>query len=220
MSFNWINAESISSKWLVACLVPSHCLHKCWLTVKTLRPRQNEPQFPGNIFKCIYFNENVWVFIKISLEFVPKGPINNIPALVQITAWWRPGDKPLSEPMMVSLLTHMSTALDLKDIIWSSATNFNEIWIKIIFIQENALQNVICKMLAILFRPLSVQKDALHRLLPYLPERNRRLMILTWLFWGDSSGWKRLLGWAEAIFLEIEDTGSVFYVCLSCQLRS
>ena len=33
--------------------------------------------------------------------------MNNIPALVQIMAWRRPGDKPLSEPMMVSLLTHI-----------------------------------------------------------------------------------------------------------------
>ena len=39
--------------------------------------------------------------------FVPKVPHNNIPALVQIMAWRRPGDKPLSEPMMVSLLTHI-----------------------------------------------------------------------------------------------------------------
>ena len=45
--------------------------------------------------------------IKISLKFVPMGPINNIPALVQIMAWRLPGDKPLSEPMMVSLLTHI-----------------------------------------------------------------------------------------------------------------
>ena len=44
---------------------------------------------------------------KISLKFVPKGPINNIPALVQIMAWRRPGDKPISEPMMVSLLAHI-----------------------------------------------------------------------------------------------------------------
>ena len=41
------------------------------------------------------------------LKFVPKGPINNIPALVQIMVWRRPGDKPLFEPMMVSLLTHI-----------------------------------------------------------------------------------------------------------------
>ena len=47
------------------------------------------------------WNENIWISIKISPKFVPKGPINNIPALVQIMAWRRPGDKPLSEPMMV-----------------------------------------------------------------------------------------------------------------------
>ena len=39
----------------------------------------------------------------MSLKFVPKGPINNIPALVQIMAWCWPGDKPLSEPMMVKI---------------------------------------------------------------------------------------------------------------------
>ena len=44
---------------------------------------------------------------KISLKFVPKGPIDNIPAWVQIMAWHRPGDKPLSEPMMVRLPTHI-----------------------------------------------------------------------------------------------------------------
>ena len=49
-------------------------------------------------------NENARILIEISLKFVPKGPISNIPALVQIMAWRRPGDKPLSEPMMVSLL--------------------------------------------------------------------------------------------------------------------
>ena len=47
------------------------------------------------------------------MKFVPKGPINNIPALVQIMAWCRPGDKPLSEPMMVSLLTHICVARPL-----------------------------------------------------------------------------------------------------------
>ena len=41
------------------------------------------------------------------LKFVPKYPICNTPALVQIMAWRRPGDKPLSEPMMVSLLMHI-----------------------------------------------------------------------------------------------------------------
>ena len=65
------------------------------------------PPFADDIFKCIFLNENVSVAITISLKFVPKGPISNIPALVQIMAWRRPGDKPLSGPMMVSLSTHI-----------------------------------------------------------------------------------------------------------------
>ena len=63
--------------------------------------------FADDIFKHTFFNENVWISIKISLKFVPKGPINNIPALAQIMAWRCSGDKPLSEPMMVSLPTHI-----------------------------------------------------------------------------------------------------------------
>ena len=72
----------------------------------TLRPRQNGRHFADDTFKCIFMNENVRISINISLKFVPTGLINNIQALVQIMAWRRPGDKPLSEPMMVNLLTH------------------------------------------------------------------------------------------------------------------
>ena len=75
--------------------------------VNTLRPRQNGRRFADDIFKCIFLNENVWIPIKISLKFVPRGPINYIPALVQIMAWRRPGDKPLSEQMMIRLPTHI-----------------------------------------------------------------------------------------------------------------
>ena len=64
------------------------------------------------ILQTIYLNENtcIWISIKISLKFVPKCPINNIPALVQVMAWRRPGDKPSSEPMMASLLTHICSS--------------------------------------------------------------------------------------------------------------
>ena len=74
----------------------------------TLRPRQHGCHFADDTFKRIFLNENVIISIKISLKLVPKGPINNIPALVQIMAWRRPGDKPLSEAMTVSLLTHIN----------------------------------------------------------------------------------------------------------------
>ena len=53
-----------------------------------------------DIFKCIFLNEVIWIPISISLNFVPKGKINNIPASVQIMAWHWPGDKSLSEPVM------------------------------------------------------------------------------------------------------------------------
>ena len=75
--------------------------------INTLRPRQNDRHFADDIFKCIFFNENVSFSINFPLEFVPKGPIDNIPVLVQIIAWRLTGDKPLSEPMMVRLPTHI-----------------------------------------------------------------------------------------------------------------
>ena len=87
-------------------LWPLLCQTASQILVNSLRPRQNGRHFEDDIFKCIFLNENVWFLNKISLKFVPKGPINNIPALVQIMAWRRPGDKPLSEPMMISLPTH------------------------------------------------------------------------------------------------------------------
>ena len=77
------------------------------IIINTSRPRQNGRQCPDDIFKWIFLNENVWISINISLKFVPRGPINNIPTLVQVMAWHRLDDKPLSDPMMVSLLTHI-----------------------------------------------------------------------------------------------------------------
>ena len=88
----------------------SHCFRtngSKWAHSNTLRPRQNGSHFADEIFRCIFLNQIVWFSIKISLKFVPKGPINNIPALVQITTLHKPGDKPLSEPIMVRLPTHI-----------------------------------------------------------------------------------------------------------------
>ena len=93
------------------------CLSECdfrvipgtpWkLFLNTNKARQNGCRFADDILKCIFLNENARISLKISLKFVPQVRINNIPALVQIMAWRRPGDKPFSEPMMVSLLTHV-----------------------------------------------------------------------------------------------------------------
>ena len=58
------------------------------------------PSFCGQHFQMFFLTEKVLNSLKISLELLPRGSINNISA-------FRPGDKPLSEPMMVSLLTCM-----------------------------------------------------------------------------------------------------------------
>ena len=58
-------------------------------------------------FEIYLMNENIWISIKISLKFFSKGPINNIAISVQKMAWWRLGDKPLSETMMVKSTMHI-----------------------------------------------------------------------------------------------------------------
>ena len=76
----------------VICLI-CRCIGECrpegcsWnicprVPVNTLRPRQNDRHFAEDIFEWIFCNENVWILIKISWKIVPRGPTNNIPALV------------------------------------------------------------------------------------------------------------------------------------------
>ena len=101
--FQW-NKMKLINKHL---LVPLSCLHLPFPRFNTLRPRQDGRHFPDDVFKWIFLNEEVCISVKISLKFVHRGPLNNIWALVQIMAWRRSGDKPLSEPMMASLLLHI-----------------------------------------------------------------------------------------------------------------
>ena len=75
----------------------------------------------SNVFSS-KFNENIWIWIQVSLKFVPTSPINNIPALDmsldQIMAWCRPGDKPLSEPKVQCWLEYrrISASLGLNEL--------------------------------------------------------------------------------------------------------
>ena len=96
----------------------------------------------ANIFQTIFpnafsINETIWISIKISLKFVHKGPINNIPALVQIMAWRRPGDKPLYEPMMVSLLTHICATRPQ----WVNTVASSDIWPQVVWYADAWLWN-------------------------------------------------------------------------------
>ena len=69
----------------------THKITNYFVSVNTSRSRQNGRHFADDIFKCSFLNEKGWTSLNISLTFVPNVRINNIPALVQIMAWRRPG---------------------------------------------------------------------------------------------------------------------------------
>ena len=64
------------------------------VNIDSFKAKQNRRHFADAVSKCNFMNENVWIPMKISLKFVPKGQINDISALVQIMAWRRTGEKP------------------------------------------------------------------------------------------------------------------------------
>ena len=133
-------------------LIPENCRiavshyyllwHRIWVMlakikvlINSLRPRPSRRRFADAIFKCIFENENEWISPRILMKFVPKVRIDNIPSLVQIMAWRRPGDKSLSEPMMDSLLTHKCVTRPqwVKDIILAMWSCQYDILIRITF---------------------------------------------------------------------------------------
>ena len=74
-----------------------------WVITVSYPPGQNGRHFVEDIFRYIFMNEMFCILIKISLKFIPKGQIDNNQALVEIMAWRRKGNKPLSEPMLIRL---------------------------------------------------------------------------------------------------------------------
>ena len=72
----------------------------------------------------MHFLERKWVLIKISLEFVPKGPINNS-SNGPDNGLAQPSDKTLSEPMMVSLLTHICVTRHQLVKVWFILFSYN-----------------------------------------------------------------------------------------------
>ena len=67
-----------------------------WISFNTQRQKRNRRHSADVIFKCTFLNANELISIKILLKCIPKDPINSIPALVQIMAWNRLGDKPIN----------------------------------------------------------------------------------------------------------------------------
>ena len=87
---------------MVSCLAASFLRWACIVryALQGIVQHQNGNHFTDDICRCISVNEKFCILIKISLKFVPKRQIDNNPALFQVMAWRRIGDKPLSEPML------------------------------------------------------------------------------------------------------------------------
>ena len=86
------NAENVSIWWHHLYIVSqaSQWRYVVTVEVQTLAhlPRgQNVRRFTDDIFKHIFLNENIRIWIEISLKFVPNIPIANKPALVHVMAW-------------------------------------------------------------------------------------------------------------------------------------
>ena len=70
------------------------------VTFQHVKVETNGCHFTDDIFKCILFNEHLYILIRIAMKFVSKDSIPNMAVLVQVKAWCQTGDKPLSEPIM------------------------------------------------------------------------------------------------------------------------
>ena len=92
-----------------------------WNNSITHRDRHKMTANSQTTFSNAFLNENVRISLKVSLKFVPDVPIDNIPVLVRRMAWRRPGDKPLSEPMMVRLRIY--ALLGLNELRWHCSLN-------------------------------------------------------------------------------------------------
>ena len=96
-----ISREKVKCQW---CYIPPHlCTRFAYSSLNSSDypppppPRKNGCHFADDDFSCILVNGTFCTLIKISLKFCP---IDNKPRLVEIMAWYRIGDKPLSEPML------------------------------------------------------------------------------------------------------------------------
>ena len=135
-----------------------------------------------DIYKCNFLNGNLQMSLKISLKFVPKVRINNIPALVLILYWYQPGDRPLSGAMIDSLLLHIYTSLSLNEL----SVNLSETTAKPSQ-QQNKEQKANGRLLIILEYPFCFTKRIIWWNKNYMWSKNRPTIISYWILNKNSS---------------------------------
>ena len=113
-NFNWMNWKCCLQNGSYFFLASNLLNHWDWM-MHICITKQGQLTHWGRdkmdaISQTTFSHENCCILIEFSLKYVRKGPIDNNLDLVQIMAWRRPGDKPLSEPMMISLPMHICFA--------------------------------------------------------------------------------------------------------------
>ena len=88
------------------------------IVFKTLRPRPKGRRFADDSDRFVFCYVNCCILIQISLQFVPRGPVNDITELVKII-WHQTGDRPLSDKWWCSLFKLIHASLP---------PNFKRIW--------------------------------------------------------------------------------------------
>ena len=89
--------------------------HRTGSPLAEIKAETKWPPFRRRHFQSHFVNENVRISIKFSLKFVPKGPINNIPSLVQIMALRRPGASHYLNQRLL-IYWHMYASLGLNEL--------------------------------------------------------------------------------------------------------
>ena len=135
---HYLNHSKLATAFCTHCWPPDPYggIRQHWVNI--LRPRQNGCQFPAHSFKCIFLNENMYISINISLKFVPKGPIDNMPALVQIKARRRPRRQAIiwtNDCLFTMVPTDLEKCLNLNAVL-KSAWFFNLPWKGEIFLEK------------------------------------------------------------------------------------
>ena len=154
-------------------------------------PRQN---YPDDIFKCIFLNESVWISNTIWLTFVPKGRIDIKTALVEIMAWHRTGNKPLSEPMVTyvenAYMRHPAWICYERIFSYPSLVTFHR---KTKLLVGRWLQNQWCEVCSSLF------------IINHLEAAYRNMIIGLWMDIEDESTfrWMLLVAWWSHSWFQI-----------------
>ena len=91
----WLKPFVCNFNWFVSFYLDMHqwswggvgvvCIQNTCMTISTHLPLDKMANnLADGILNPIFLNKNVWISINISLKFVPRGPVDNMSALVQV----------------------------------------------------------------------------------------------------------------------------------------